>query len=90
MDNIIYLSLRSRPFSLNLFKAFPPLAELIQKALKFAHRARAAPAREIFAVFFELSIHIVANVAPGLGRRVRPLALPGRDLGQFRPSRTVL
>ena len=29
-------------------------------------------------------------MAPGLGRRVRPLAPLGRVLGQFHPSRTVL
>ena len=29
-------------------------------------------------------------MAPGLGRPVRPLAPPGRVLGQFHPSRTVL
>jgi hypothetical protein len=28
-------------------------------------------------------------MAPGLGRPVRPLAPPGRVLGQFHPSRTV-
>ena len=65
--------------------------ELIKKK-KYARRARArAPRpRGKFSTLFELSINIVADVAPGLGRRVRPLAPPGRVLGQFRPSRTVL
>jgi hypothetical protein len=84
-----HYALRSFYFYFFKRKAFPPLVELIRRK-KEKRAARAPRPHGKFSPFLELSINTVANVAPGLGQPVQPLAPPGRVLAQFHPFRTVL